>query len=79
MGLTIGGHDDNFFHTPFDPGFEQQWHVIDDDGSGVLAGGLSRQFGLFPRDARVDDSLKAAQLRRVGENDAAEIARRLSV
>ena len=66
---TIGGHDDNLFHARVDPGFEQEWNVIDDDGLGVLPSSLSRQSGLLPRDARVDDSLKAAQLGRVAKND----------
>ena len=71
LGFAIGGHDDGPLHSSVDPGFEQQGDVVNDNGLGVLASGLSCQSGLFARDVGVNDLLKAAQLGRVSKDDGA--------
>ena len=69
--FAVGGDHDDFVDAFVYASFEEERDIVDDDGIGIPARGLSRQPGLLALDAGMNHSLKAAQFGLVVENDDA--------
>ena len=72
LSFLVCSNNDDLVHSLVDAGFEEQRDIVDNNGIGILARSLSRQPGLFARNARVNDSFELAQLGLVGEDDGAQ-------
>ena len=69
--FAVGGHNNDFIDAFFYAGFEEERDIVNHHGIGILARGLSRQSGLFARDAWVNNSFELAQFGFVTEDDGA--------
>ncbi len=69
MGFPVGRDNDGLIHSLVDSGLEEEWHIVDHDGVGVVHGGGSHQTHLFPGDSGVDDPFQPPPLSLVAKYD----------
>src|SRR5512147_2801791 len=74
LGFAVGGDDDGCIHSLVDAGLEQQGHIVDDDGLGVVPGGFTGETLLFPCHPGMDNPLKRQTFSRMAKDDRAECA-----
>lgn len=70
--FLICSNDDDLIHSFIDAGFEEERHIVDDDGFGIFSRGLSRESRLLTSDAGVDDAFQLAELGPVSEDDGSQ-------
>lgn len=70
--FAVGGDHDGAVHSLIDAGFEQERHVIDDDGVRVFSCGLFGESRLLAGDAGMDDAFELPAFHWIAEDDVSE-------
>ncbi len=73
MSLLISRDDDRTVDSLFDTCFEQERHVVDDDGMRVFSCCLCGESRLFACDTGVDDAFKPTPLGLVSEYNGSQL------
>ncbi len=73
LGFSVGRDDDRTVDSVVDSGFEQERHVVDDDGVRVFSCCLFGESRLFACDTGVDDAFKPTPLGLVSENNGSQL------
>jgi hypothetical protein len=73
LGFAVGCDDDRPVDSVVDSGFEQERHVVDNDGVRVFSCCLFGESRLFACDTGVDDAFKPTPLGLVSENNGSQL------
>ena len=72
LDIAVGGDDDGLVDALVYAGFEEEWHFVDDHGTGSAFGDPTHESSLLAGDAGMDDTFELPAFLRIMEDDASE-------